>query len=358
MFIDLVEIKVSSGNGGAGCSSFRREKFVAKGGPDGGDGGRGGDVFFLIDENLHTLSKFRGKKNLEAGNGAPGKSSNMNGEKGKDLFIKVPPGTQVINNDTNELLLDLTNLDKTLFLKGGLGGLGNARFKSSTNQKPKYSQKGISGESFNLRLELKLIADIGLVGLPNVGKSTLISVISNAKPQIANYEFTTIIPKLGKVYLDNFKEFVIADIPGLIEGANEGKGLGINFLRHIQRTKTLLFMIDLNSYRDFKYQYSTLRKELLKFNEELYLKKYAIALTKTDILSRDELEEKVDIFLKDLGFISNKSNRYKIKEDFPYYVQDIDNFSRKDPFFIVPISSLNKDNIQALIYMLYDLIQI
>ena len=238
MFIDSVKFSVKSGNGGAGCVSFRREKFVISGGPDGGDGGDGGDVYFRVDKNSHTLSSYKGKREFKAQNGAPGEGRKKTGKSGEDLYLIVPPGTSVYDEDSGELVLDMLNDGETrLFLKGGKGGLGNVHFKSSINQAPEYAQKGLEGETREVRLELKLIADVGLVGFPNVGKSTLISTVSNAKPQIANYEFTTLTPKLGLVEVDEYSGFVMADIPGIIEGASEGPGLGVQFLKHVERTK-------------------------------------------------------------------------------------------------------------------------
>ncbi|MDD7514166.1 MAG: GTPase ObgE, partial [Campylobacter lanienae] len=283
MFVDSVNFSVSSGKGGAGCASFRREKHVLLGGPDGGDGGNGGDVYFIVDNNTHTLASYKGKRVLKAQNGQPGLPRNMSGKKGENLNLIVPPGTVVYDNDSGEILLDLTiQGQKELFLKGGKGGLGNVHFKTSVNQAPSKAQPGLQGESKNIRLELKLIADVGLVGFPNVGKSTLISSISNAKPQIANYEFTTLTPKLGLVEVDEFSGFVMADIPGIIEGASDGKGLGLQFLKHIERTKILLYMIDLANYRSLKEQFETLKNEVLKFSPNLAKRDYAIALTRLD----------------------------------------------------------------------------
>lgn len=289
MFIDSVKITLASGNGGAGAVSFRREKHVPLGGPDGGDGGRGGAVFFLCDNNTHTLSHFKGKKELCAKNGENGLRRNKNGKKGDDLELIVPQGTQVFDAQTNELLLDLIELgEKKLFLKGGKGGLGNTHFKNSINQRPNYAQSGIKGEKKLVRLELKLIADVGLVGFPNVGKSTLISVISNAKPEIADYEFTTLTPKLGLVDVDEYHSFVMADIPGIIECASEGKGLGLEFLKHIERTNFLLFVLDPLRKLDLKEQFITLRKELGNFSKELYDRNFGIMVSKIDSLSLGE----------------------------------------------------------------------
>ena len=263
MFVDNIKIVASSGKGGAGCASFHREKFIIKGGPDGGDGGKGGDVYVLADKNTHTLSHFKGHKHIKAKNGMPGKSRNMTGKSGEDAYIIVPPGTQIFDNETDELLADMVkDGEKVRLLKGGKGGLGNVHFKSATNQRPTYAQPGLPGETKELRLELKLIADVGLVGFPNVGKSTLISMISNASPEIANYEFTTLTPKLGVVALNDYSSFMMADIPGIIEGASDGKGLGLEFLQHIERTKTLLFIIDMANYRETLEQYNILKEEL------------------------------------------------------------------------------------------------
>ncbi|BDQ27046.1 GTPase ObgE [Helicobacter heilmannii] len=282
MFVDCVEITATSGKGGPGCVSFRREKFVMEGGPDGGDGGDGGGIVFKVDSNSDTLSAFRGKKHYKAQNGAPGGPKNCNGKKGQNLEIIVPPGTQVFNADTGELLCDLIESGaQTTLLKGGKGGLGNVRFKSASKQRPTYAQKGMAGVSLNLRLELKLIAHVGLVGFPNAGKSTLISVLSNARPKIAPYAFTTLIPNLGVVQAGQFKEFVMADIPGIISGASEGKGLGLDFLRHLERTKFLLFVLD-TTY-DIHQQYEELRHELAHFSQELSARDFGVVLNKMDI---------------------------------------------------------------------------
>ncbi|WP_053940574.1 GTPase ObgE, partial [Helicobacter ailurogastricus] len=245
------------------------------------DGGDGGDIVFKVDSNSDTLSAFRGKKHYKAQNGAPGGPKNCSGKRGQDLIISIPPGTQIFNSDTGELLCDLIESGtQTTLLKGGKGGLGNVRFKSASKQRPTYAQKGIAGTSLNLRLELKLIAHVGLVGFPNAGKSTLISVLSNARPKIAPYAFTTLIPNLGVVQAGQFQEFVMADIPGIISGASEGKGLGLDFLRHLERTKFLLFVLD-TTY-DIHEQYQELRHELAHFSNELAQKDFGIALNKID----------------------------------------------------------------------------
>ncbi|BCD62540.1 GTP-binding protein Obg [Nitratiruptor sp. YY08-26] len=358
MFIDSVELTVHSGKGGAGAVSFRREKFVPKGGPDGGDGGDGGDVYFVVDKNTHTLAHYKGKKILKAGNGKPGEGRKKHGKKGEDLILIVPPGTQVIDAASGELLLDLTeDGQKVLFLQGGKGGKGNWHFKSASNQRPTYAQPGLPGKSMQIRLELKLIADVGLVGFPNVGKSTLIATISNAKPEIANYEFTTLTPKLGVVRVSEFESFVMADIPGIIGGASEGKGLGLQFLKHIERTKSLLFMIDIASYRDPIMQFKTLKKELASFSKKLSQRDYAIALTKVDAFEVDEANEKIASFLDALHLSASEQNRYGLDERYRFFVQDLDMYERQNPFFVFPISAVAKINIEPLKYALYDLVK-
>lgn len=297
MFVDSADIFISSGNGGAGAVSFRREKFVIQGGPDGGDGGRGGDVILKVDPNADTLSKFRGSKHHKAQNGEPGKARRCSGKSGADLIVPLPLGTQVIDFDSGEILADLNDMGAQVkILQGGKGGLGNAHFKNATNQAPTYAQKGISGQSLHVRLELKLIADVGLVGYPNVGKSSLISTISNAKPEVANYEFTTITPHLGVVEVDDLHSFVMADIPGIIDGASEGKGLGLEFLKHIERTKFLLFVLD-STRQDFPptEQYMHLRRELKRFNQTLANRPFGIAISKIDALDgADSIEAMLD----------------------------------------------------------------
>ncbi len=358
MFIDSVKLTVSSGKGGQGAVSFRREKFMPKGGPDGGDGGKGGDVYFVVDKNTHTLSHFKGKKILKAQNGRPGEGRKKHGKSGQPLVLVVPPGTEVRDAETGELLLDLTkDGDRVLFLEGGKGGKGNWHFKSPTNQRPTYAQPGLPGKSKDIILELKLIADVGLVGFPNVGKSTLISVVSNAKPEIANYEFTTLTPKLGVVDVDEFSSFVMADIPGIIGGASEGKGLGLKFLKHIERTKTLLFMIDISSYKEPLTQYKILKKELLKFSEHLSKRSYAIALTKIDSMDIEEANRKIEKFIKDLKEEPGGENIYGLDDKYLYFLQDRENVDRDRPYFIFPISAVANLNIKPLIFALNDMIK-
>ncbi|MDX1809504.1 MAG: GTPase ObgE [Sulfurospirillaceae bacterium] len=354
MFIDNVEITLSSGKGGAGSVSFRREKHVIQGGPDGGDGGKGGDVYFKVDNNTHTLSHFRKKQHLKAQNGQPGMGRKMYGKSGESLEVIVPPGTQIIDMESGEILYDLVNdNERVLFLEGGKGGLGNVHFKSSTNQKPNYAQPGIPGTTKEVKLELKLIADVGLVGFPNVGKSTLISTVSNASPEIANYEFTTLTPKLGVVDVGDFRSFVMADIPGIIDGASDGRGLGIEFLKHIERTKFLLFMCDLSSYRSLEEQYLTLKQEVEKFSPSLAKREFAIALTRCDTLDAKSVNEKLS-FMLDLVGIDKKIDNNSDKCE--YFVQDIYDRDKTLPYFVIPISSIAKINLEPLKYALADII--
>ena len=301
MFIDSARFSVSSGKGGQGCASFRREKFVVQGGPDGGDGGKGGDVYFVVDSNTDTLSFYKGKRVFKADKGQPGMGRQKTGKSGEHLILTVPPGTQIIDDDTNEVLYDLLeDGEKFLFIEGGKGGLGNVHFKNSRNQRPTYFQPGLPGITKNIRLELKLIADVGLVGYPNVGKSTLISVTSNATPEIANYEFTTLTPKLGVVNVGDYSSFVMADIPGIIEGAAEGKGLGHYFLRHIERNSTLLFLVPADA-DDIKKEYEILLDELRRYNPEMLDKDRLIVISKCDMLDDElkaELKKQLDKELK------------------------------------------------------------
>lgn len=359
MFVDSVKFSVSSGKGGQGCASFRREKFVVKGGPDGGDGGKGGDVYFQVDNNTDTLSWYKGRAVVKADNGRPGEGRNKTGKSAQALVLVVPPGTQVIDAQSGEVLLDLLEEgQKELLLEGGKGGLGNTHFKHSRNQRPTYAQPGLPGQTLEIRLELKLIADVGLVGYPNVGKSTLISATSNASPEIANYEFTTITPKLGVVEVGDYNSFVMADIPGIIDGASDGKGLGLDFLRHIERTKTLLFMIDIANYRTTKEQYEVLKEEVKKFSTELSGRNFAIALTKTDAYYGEDIEADIKAFIEDLGLEVSGSNDFGFDKSLPYFLQDL-TFSRFDedkPFFILPISSVTHLNTDSIRYALYELI--
>jgi len=293
-FIDEVEIEVISGDGGKGFVGYRREKYVPLGGPDGGDGGQGGSVYFEGDEGLNTLIHFRGLKTFKAPAGENGAGSNMNGATGEDLILKVPVGTLIFHKETGALLADITDHgQRYMAAEGGLGGHGNAYFKSSTHQTPRFAQNGMPGTSIPVHLELKLLADIALIGQPNAGKSTLISAISAARPKIADYPFTTLEPNLGVVTVGD-KSFVVTDIPGLIEGAADGKGLGVKFLKHIERTSALVHLIDCSMFLD-EYEaieaYSVIRDELEKFNPGLLLKKEIVCLTKIDAMSEEEIEK-------------------------------------------------------------------
>ena len=296
-FVDYVKMHVSSGKGGAGSAHLRREKFVTKGGPDGGDGGRGGHIIARTNPNLWTLLHLNFKRHIKAGHGANGSKQTSTGADGEDVYVEVPLGTVIRDTETQEILKELTDLDEEFIIaKGGMGGLGNAHFKTATNQTPRYAQPGIDGQEVDVTLELKVLADVGLVGFPNAGKSTLLSVITAAKPKIANYEFTTLKPNLGIVQYRDFQTFVIADIPGIIEGAAEGKGLGYRFLRHIERNSTLLFMIPADA-PNVAEQYTILLNELEKYNPELLDKDKLIAITKCDMLDAElkaELKAELD----------------------------------------------------------------
>jgi GTP-binding protein len=299
-FVDEVKIHVKAGDGGRGCLSFRREKFIPRGGPDGGDGGEGGDVYFQVDPGLGTLLDFRYKVHYKAKNGGHGMGKNMHGRSGEPLVIRVPPGTLVYDAETEELLADLTGPDeRILLLRGGRGGRGNARFATSTNRAPRHVQPGTPGEERTLRLELKLLADVGLVGMPNSGKSTLISAVSAAHPKIADYPFTTLVPNLGVVRYGGYKTFVMADIPGLIPGASEGHGLGTRFLRHVERTDLFLHLVDLSDLQpgDPWQNFATLNGELERYNPELLEKPQLVVLTKMDLTEvRERAEEILPLF--------------------------------------------------------------
>ena len=286
-FVDSASIYVQAGDGGKGCVSFRREKFVPKGGPDGGDGGRGGHIWLRTNRQLTTLLDFKYKKKYLAVRGVHGQGARKTGKDGGDVTIDVPCGTIVRNAETNEIIADLTNVDQEILIaRGGKGGRGNQHFATPTRQAPRYAEPGQKGEEFTLEMELKLRADVGLVGFPNAGKSTLISVISAAKPKIADYPFTTLVPNLGIVRYEEYKSFVMADIPGIIEGAAEGKGLGIQFLRHIERTKILAVLVSADS-PDIAEEYRTLLGELGKFNTGLLDKPRIVVITKMDIAAED-----------------------------------------------------------------------
>ena len=291
-FLDQVKIYVKAGNGGSGSPSFRREKFVEFGGPDGGDGGKGGSVILISERNLNTLIDYRYQQHFKAERGKDGSGKNKTGKGGEDLYLKVPLGTQVFEEDNKTLIYDFkSQKEEFLVASGGKGGFGNTRFKSSTNRAPKKFTKGGHGEEFWIWLQLKTIADIGIIGLPNAGKSSLLASMTSANPKIANYKFTTINPNLGVASYDD-KEVTLADIPGLIEGAHTGTGLGIKFLKHIERCKTLLHLIDITE-DDLFISYNQVRKELSKYSKDLVKKKEIVVLNKTDLINEEEKKEKI-----------------------------------------------------------------
>ncbi len=296
-FVDYVKMFVSSGNGGKGSSHLHREKFITKGGPDGGDGGRGGHVILRGNSNLWTLLHLKFKKHIRAGHGEHGSKSRSFGADGEDVYVDVPLGTVVRDTETNDIIFEITKKgEEKIIVEGGKGGLGNWHFRSSINQTPRYAQPGLPLEERHITLELKVLADVGLVGFPNAGKSTLLSVITSAKPKIADYEFTTLKPNLGIVEYRDFQTFVMADIPGIIEGAAEGKGLGHYFLRHIERNSILLFLIPADA-EDIKKQYDVLLDELRRYNPEMLDKERIIAISKSDMLDAElkaELKEELD----------------------------------------------------------------
>jgi GTP-binding protein Obg/CgtA len=305
-FVDEVEITVKAGNGGSGSASFRREKFIPHGGPDGGDGGRGGDVVLIGDQGLNTLVDFRHQRHFEAPKGESGRGRQQYGKGGQDVVVKVPTGTEVYDLETDEKLADITEHEQTLVVaKGGEGGLGNMHFKSSVNRAPKQFTPGKPGQERTLKLELKVLADVGLLGFPNAGKSTFVDAISQAKPKIADYPFTTLYPALGVVKIDRETSFVVADIPGLIEGAAEGAGLGIQFLKHLQRTGLLLHLIELPAYEGMPSpveQFHQLSDELLKFSEQLEDKTRWLVFTKADITVSEEARSMADAYVKEIGW--------------------------------------------------------
>ncbi len=291
-FVDYVKLHVASGNGGKGSTHLHREKYITKGGPDGGDGGRGGHIILQGDSNLWTLYHLKFKRHFKAGHGAHGSKNRSTGADGDDIYVKVPLGTVIRDTETQNVLHEITEDGQEIIIaEGGMGGRGNWHFKSPTNQTPRYAQPGIPGEEHDITLELKVLADVGLVGFPNAGKSTLLSVVTAAKPKIADYEFTTLKPNLGIVKYRDFQTFVIADIPGIIEGAAEGKGIGHRFLRHIERNSTLLFLIPADA-DDIVKQYEILLDELRRYNPELLDKDRLIAISKCDMLD-DELKEEL-----------------------------------------------------------------
>ena len=303
-FVDETTIHVLAGNGGNGGLSFRREKYIPLGGPDGGDGGDGGSVYLVADENTNTLADFRHARTFKAQRGQDGMGRDRTGKKGEDKFIKVPVGTLIKDAQTNEIIGDLTRHNEQLLVaKGGSHGMGNARFKTSTNRAPRKTTPGEHGDVRELHMELKLLADVGLLGLPNAGKSSLIRALSSATPKVADYPFTTLYPSLGVVYIAPHQSFVIADIPGLIEGAAQGAGLGIQFLKHLSRTRLLLHMIELNSMDPCK-DFHALSKELNNYSEELASKERWLVFTKADLIPTDELEHTVQSYISELNWRS------------------------------------------------------
>ena len=294
-FLDQAKINIKAGNGGSGSASFRREKFVEFGGPDGGDGGDGGSIIFEAERNLNTLIDFRYAQHFKAENGEPGSKKNKTGANGKDLILKIPVGTQIYEEDNNSLIYDFKkNKERYLLASGGKGGLGNVRFKSSTNRAPRKKTKGKDGDNFWVWLQLKIIADVGIIGLPNSGKSSLLAAVTRAKPKIADYPFTTINPNLGVTYYNN-KEVTLADIPGLVEGAHKGVGLGDRFLRHIERCKILLHLVDLTE-DNLAENYKKIRSELKNYNVELFKKKEIIFFNKSDLIEKKDLDKKISKF--------------------------------------------------------------
>ena len=333
-FVDETTIVVTGGRGGHGCLSFRRERFIPKGGPDGGDGGDGGDVYLCAKEGINTLADFRYTRSFSAERGTDGRGRNCTGKSGEDLIIDVPVGTEVFDNNTQECIGDLTHVDQVLLVaNGGIHGMGNARFKTSTNRAPRKTTKGTEGDTRELRLELKLLADVGLLGMPSVGKSSLIAAISDAKPKIADYPFTTLHPNLGVVRVGPLQSFVMADLPGLIEGAAEGQGLGIQFLKHLSRCRLLLHMIDLagaKAAEDAVVQFKTIENEIEQYGESVANKDRWLVCNKIDLLPADETENVVQQCVKDIGWhlpyyaisCASKVGLDELCKDIVTYLQD------------------------------------
>jgi len=305
-FVDEATIRVNAGNGGHGCLSFRREKYVERGGPDGGDGGHGGSVYLVADPSLNTLADFRVARKFKAESGQGGSGRNKTGRSGTDLEVRVPQGTVIYDVDTGELICDLTEVgQRQMVAEGGRGGLGNTRFKSSVNRAPRKTTNGTQGEARHLKLELKVLADVGLLGMPNAGKSTLITAMSQAKPRIADYPFTTLHPNLGVVRVGSLQSFVMADIPGLIEGASEGAGLGIRFLKHLQRTRLLLHLVDIapiDPDAEPAHEVRAIAKELEKFSADLADKPRWLVINKIDLLSEEDLAVAKEMLLEELNW--------------------------------------------------------
>ena len=305
MFVDIAKIKIKAGNGGDGAVTFHREKYVASGGPDGGDGGRGGDIVFVVDDNMSTLMDFRYKRKYVAGNGADGQGKRCSGKDGDSLYIRVPRGTLVRDTETGGIMHDMSDGKDFVAARGGKGGWGNKHFATPTRQVPRFAKPGLPGEAHDITLELKLLADVGLVGFPNVGKSTLLSVVSKAHPKIANYHFTTLFPNLGVVYVDEGRSFVMADIPGIIEGASEGAGLGHDFLRHIDRCRLLIHLVDVSGSegRDPVADFDAINAELKEYSAELSERKQIVAANKCDLCGDDrENIERLKAHVEALGY--------------------------------------------------------
>ena len=336
MFTDYTKIIIKSGDGGNGAATFRREKYVAAGGPDGGDGGKGGDIYFQVDKDKNTLIDFRYNKKFKAENGENGSGSHCNGKYGKDLYIKVPIGTIVKDVETGKIVADLSNPGQTeLILKGGRGGRGNSHFATATRQAPRFSEDGEKGEEKEIILELKLLADVGLLGFPNVGKSTFLSVVTEARPKIANYHFTTLEPNLGVVKTKNGDGFVIADIPGIIEGASEGVGLGIQFLRHVERTRLLLHFLDVSGQegRNPVEDFNTINEELKKYSEKLSNKKQIIVANKIDAMQDEDLLKEVEELAKKEKlklFKISAATKQGIEELIDYVTEELKNLPKED----------------------------
>ncbi|WP_302368214.1 GTPase ObgE [Brachyspira aalborgi] len=325
-FIDVVNFEIEAGHGGAGCVSFRREAHVSMGGPDGGNGGDGGDVIVIVDARINSFGKIKSRKKFKARDGESGRARLSDGKKGDNVIIRVPIGTVIYNEETKNIIADLTEDGQSeTIARGGKGGKGNKFYATSTNQAPDYAQHGLDGDKLNIRLEVKLIADIGLVGMPNAGKSSLLARLTRANPKIASYPFTTLTPNLGVCYLDYERSFIIADIPGIIEGASEGAGLGLTFLRHIERTGALVFVIDITD-EDINETYLKLRKELKLYSKELIKKKSIIILNKIDMLEKKEIEEKIKSIKKIINkeYKNNKENYFETPKVFAISVFSLD----------------------------------
>ena len=337
-FIDVVNFEIEAGHGGAGCVSFRREAHVPMGGPDGGNGGDGGDVIVIVDARINSFGKIKSRKKFRARDGEQGKARLSDGKKGDNVVIRVPIGAVIYNEDTGNIIADLTEDGQSeTIARGGKGGKGNKFYATSTNQAPDYAQHGLEGDKLNIRLEVKLIADIGLVGMPNAGKSSLLARLTRANPKIASYPFTTLTPNLGVCYLDYERSFVIADIPGIIEGASEGAGLGLTFLRHIERTGALVFVIDITD-EDIGNAYLKLRKELKLYSKELIKKKSIIILNKTDLLKKNEIEKKI------------KSVKRTVEKE---YKKSKENYFEAPEIFAISVFSLNGEELEKITNALY-----